>query len=436
MIKVLKICQMILLLTLCAPIASAYAWPTKNDDKQSLAPMLEKAIPAVVHLENVQYNTNPEAPGIPVAGSASGVIVDSEKGYVLTNWHVVKGADEINVTLHDQRRLTAKLLGGDPATDVAVLQIPAENLTALSLGNSSDLHVGDYVLTIGNPFGLQQTVTSGIISALGRSELGIEGFEDFIQTDAPINPGNSGGALIDLKGELIGINTAIIGPYGANIGIGFAIPINMANAIMKQIIAHGEVRRGMLGIIAQPLTPDLAKAFDTNLQQGAIVAHVLPESPAQAAGLQAGDIITKVNDQTITSASELRNILSVTSIGETLKIELQRQGKKETITLSMQDPNELSTTLSRIHPSLAGLELRSVDVALPGHGQVVGLEVISVREGSPAWRLGLRPQDVITSINQTPIVNVDDIAKTVQNQQDKLLLRIVRGPTATFVVMQ
>ncbi len=420
---------------LFAPLSWAKA-PLLANAETSLAPMLEAAIPAVVHLENIQYLPNPENPGLPVGNAGSGVIVDSKKGYVLTNWHVIKGADEINVTLHDQRRLTAKVLGGDPATDVAVLQIPAENLSALKLGNSDELRVGDFVLTIGNPFGLQQTVTSGIVSALGRSELGIEGFEDFIQTDAPINPGNSGGALIDLKGDLIGINTAIIGPYGANVGIGFAIPINMAHAIMQQIINYGEVRRGMLGIIAQPLTPDLADAFGTNLKNGAIIAHVLPESPAEAAGLQAGDIITAVNGQKITSASELRNMLSLMAIDDKLKIELSRQGKIQTLNIQVQDPATLSTTLSRIHPSLAGLQLRPVDAVLPGHGEVAGLEVIGIAEGSPAWRLGLRPQDIITSVDQQPVANIDDVANAVASERDELLLRVIRGPTATFVVMQ
>jgi Do/DeqQ family serine protease len=404
-------------------------------NEPTLAPMLQEAIPAVVHLENLQYNADPEKPGMPVGTTASGVIVNSKEGYVLTNWHVIKGADEINVTLHDQRRLSAKVLGGDPATDLAVLQIPAENLKAMPLGNSEELQVGDFVLTIGNPFGLQQTVTSGIVSALGRSELGIDGFEDFIQTDAPINPGNSGGALINLEGKLIGINTAIIGAYG-NIGIGFAIPINMANAIMQQIITYGEVRRGILGIIAQPLTPDLAKAFNSNLKNGAVVSHVLPESPAEESGLQAGDIITNVNGQKITSASEMRNLLSVTTVGEKLKIELQRQGKKQTINLEVQDPMQLSTTLSRIHPSLGGIELRPVDTVLPRHGQVTGLEIITVAEGSPAWRLGLRPQDIITSVDQQPVGNVSEIEDIVGNNRDELLLRVVRGPAATFVVMQ
>ncbi|KAB2864648.1 MAG: trypsin-like serine protease, partial [Bauldia sp.] len=276
---------------------------------QSLADVLEEITPAVVNIavtSRAPAETNPlfndpyfrrffDLPQMPQQrprmSAGSGVIVDAQKGYILTNHHVIEGASEIAVTLKDRRRFTAELVGSDKATDIALVRIDASNLTALRLGDSGSLRVGDSVVAIGNPFGLGQTVTSGIVSALGRSGLNVEGYEDFIQTDASINPGNSGGALVTADGRLVGINTAIIAPAGGNVGIGFAVPIDMASAVMKQLIEHGEVRRGRIGVAIQDLTPDLAEALGIRETHGAVVASVESGSPAAEAGIQAGDII-------------------------------------------------------------------------------------------------------------------------------------------------
>ena len=270
----------------------------------------------------------------------SGVIVDARDGYVLTNHHVIEDADEILVTLKDQRALKAELLGSDPQTDIAVLQIKAPDLTALPLGDSDLLEVGDYVVAIGNPFGLGQTVTLGIVSALGRSGLRLEAYEDFIQTDAPINPGNSGGALVDLRGQVIGINTAIVAPTGGNVGIGFAIPINMARLAMEQIIEFGEVRRGRLGIVIQDITPDLAKGLRLESLDGALISQVVPGSPAAAAGLEPGDVILGIDGEEVRTVADLRNEIGLKRIGEEVELETLRRGKRRKVTLAIGPAND------------------------------------------------------------------------------------------------
>lgn len=411
------------------------AWATSAPPQPSLAPMLEEAVPAVVHIATVRHR--PEGPGEgPAGGQGSGVIVDAQKGLVLTNWHVLNGADEVLVMLHDKRTFPAKILGGDPPTDVALLQIPAESLKAMPLGNSDKLNVGDYVLAIGNPFGLSQTVTSGIVSALGRSELGIEGYEDFIQTDASINPGNSGGALINLKGELVGINTAILGPNGTNVGLGFAIPISMAENIMQQLLTYGEVKRGLLGIAAQPLTPELAEALSVKGKQGALIAHVIPDSPAELAGVRPGDVVVALNDREIVSANELRNRLSLAGIETDVRLKLLRAGKPETLTIRVEDPREYRSRLARIHPALTGLELRPFEDVLPNHGKVKGLQIISLHDGAPAARFGLRPLDIITDVNQESVTSIEELSNVINKNSAAGLFRVVRGPSATFVVMK
>ncbi|HEV2336103.1 MAG TPA: trypsin-like peptidase domain-containing protein, partial [Stellaceae bacterium] len=267
----------------------------------------------------------------------SGVIVDAAQGYVLTNNHVVENATDIEVTTKDNRRLTAKLIGRDTETDIAVLRVPAGNLTAVPMGDSDRLQVGDFVLAIGNPFGLGQTVTSGIVSALGRSGLGIEGYEDFIQTDASINPGNSGGPLVDLEGECVGINTAILAPGGGNIGIGFAVPINMARRVMEQLVRFGEVKRGRIGVAIQDLTPDLAQAMNTVHTTGAVIARVDPSSPAERAGLHTGDLVVAVNGVTVNSGTQLRNMIGLTRIGSEVELTVDRRGAEQTVAVHV-DP--------------------------------------------------------------------------------------------------
>jgi Do/DeqQ family serine protease len=312
----------------------------------TLAPVLETVTPGVVNIAVLSrapvednpllrdpffrrfFNVPPGAQVQPRISAGSGVIVDAERGFVLTNHHVIANASEILVTLKDRRRLKAEFVGSDPETDVAVLRIRAERLTAVPFGDSDGLRVGDYVLAIGNPFGLGQTVTSGIISALGRSGLNIEGYEDFIQTDASINPGNSGGALVNLRGELIGVNTAILAPSGGNVGIGFAVPSNMARVVMEQLVRTGEVRRGRLGVTVQDVTPEIAEAMNLERGVGALIANVEPGSPADKAGIRKGDLIVAVNDQPVETASDLRNRVGLVPVGERLAITLLRDGRR------------------------------------------------------------------------------------------------------------
>src|SRR5215469_6532797 len=275
--------------------------------------------------------------------TGSGVIVDAGQGYVLTNAHVVENASNIEITTKDNRRLTAKLIGRDPDTDIAVLQIPSGGLTAVPVGDSDRLQVGDFVLAIGNPFGLGQTVTSGIVSALGRSGLGIEGYEDFIQTDASINPGNSGGPLVDLRGNLIGINTAILAPGGGNIGIGFAVPINMARRVMDQLIHYGEVKRGRIGVAFQELTPDLAQAMNTPRVNGAVIAKVEPGSPADRAGIKTGDVVVGANGVAMHSATQLRNTIGLTRIGEEVNLTVERGGREQSVGVKVELAQQATT---------------------------------------------------------------------------------------------
>jgi Do/DeqQ family serine protease len=279
--------------------------------------------------------------------TGSGVIVDAAQGYVMTNAHVVENASNIEVTTKDNRRLTAKLIGRDADTDIAVLQIPAGTLTAVPIGDSDRLQVGDFVLAIGNPFGLGQTVTSGIISALGRS-IGIEGYEDFIQTDASINPGNSGGPLVDLQGRVVGINTAILAPTGANIGIGFAVPINMARQVMDQLINYGEIKRGRIGVAIQDLTPDLAQALGTRHTQGAVIARVEPGSPAERAGLRTNDLVVAINGAPMRSGIELRNRVGLSRIGDDVELTVERGGSERNVTVRIE---KATTTAQRQRPS-------------------------------------------------------------------------------------
>jgi serine protease Do len=330
--------------------------PTVGGGVPSLAPMLARITPGVVNIAvrgkvreqnpllqdpffrrffNLPQNQQTQERETQATGS--GVIVDAARGYVLTNGHVVENATRIEVTTKDNRRFNAKLIGRDSDTDIAVLQIPTtNNLPAVPMGDSDRLQVGDFVLAIGNPFGLGQTVTSGIVSALGRSGLGIEGYEDFIQTDASINPGNSGGPLVNLQGECVGINTAILAPGGGNIGIGFAVPINMAHRVMDQLTRYGEVKRGRIGVAIQDLTPDLAEAMKTGHTSGAVIARVEPGSPAERAGLHQGDLVVAVDGVPVRSGTQLRNMIGLTRIGGNVDLKIDRRGSERSVGVQVE----------------------------------------------------------------------------------------------------
>ena len=411
----------------------------------SLAPMLEHSMPAVVNISTTKavrgnpmmndpffryFFQLPNRPRQQRNSLGSGVIIDAENGFIVTNNHVIDKADKIMVTLRDGRQFQAKLLGADAEADVAVVQIQAENLTALKIADSNYLKVGDFVVAIGNPFGLGQTVTSGIVSALGRSGLGIEGYEDFIQTDASINPGNSGGALVNLNGELIGMNTAILAPSGGNVGIGFAIPSNMVMTLVDSLVKHGEVRRGRLGVTTQDLTAELVKAFGLTNKHGAIVSRVEAESAAARAGLEPGDIIVAVNGRTIKNSAQIRNIIGLMEIGDTADIEIIRGNEEKRLQAVVGKPKKQLLAGEKLHYRLAGTVLSNTQKR-----QVEGVLIEKIHTSSYAWKVGLRPGDIIVSANRYRVRNLADL-KQVVNPQAPLLINIQRGGEAFFLVMQ
>lgn len=416
--------------------------------KTSLAPMLKQVMPSVVNLQVILppvpvVSNEGETPVImpkPQNSVASGVIIDAKEGYILTNHHVVNNATEIIVTLDDGRTFKAKIVGGDPESDVAVIQIEAKDLKAIPLGDSDQLEVGDYVVAIGNPFGLEHSVTSGIVSGLGRANLGIDSYENFIQTDASINPGNSGGALVTTQGQLIGINTAILTPSDtpSNIGIGLAIPINMAHSIMLQIVKFGEVRRGLLGVIAQPMTPEIAEMFGRSNTSGALISYIGPDSLAEQSGLRTGDIVISINGKNVTDSTQLRNTLGLIPIDSPFSITILRNRKMQTIDFVMASPKTLTTQWQEASPLFAGAELGKIDQDIPSHGSVQGLQLFSLSPDSPAARAQLRPGDVIVSVNQQPVTDLASLkAATKKSEKEKvLLLHVLRGKGAFFTVLE
>ena len=435
------------------PVLAALPALVEGQPLPTLAPMLERATPAVVNIateSRVQLRRNPllddpffrrffNVPDQPRERRAqsvgSGVVVDARRGYVITNHHVVDGADTITVTLRDGRQLDAKVIGSDSESDVAVIQVPARNLTALPLADSDRLRVGDFVVAIGNPFGLGQTVTSGIISALGRTGLGIQGYEDFIQTDASINPGNSGGALVNLRGELVGINTAIIAPGGGNVGIGFAIPANMVARLMEQIVDHGSVRRGQLGVSVQDLTPDLARAFNLPTSQGAVIAQVSPRSTAAKAGLKEGDVVLRVNERSIRDGGGLRNAIGLLEVGETVRLEILRDGKPLTLDAKVGEYVPAKAEGEALHPQLAGATFEDIGPNSPLAGKVQGVLIVDVDSGSPAARAGLRRNDIIIGVNRRPIASTAEL-RQLMIDRDGLLLNLLRGQEELVLMLR
>jgi Do/DeqQ family serine protease len=437
------------------PVAHA-AVPTHDSQGEplpSLAPMLDNTIPSVVNIFTRTRVAVQQSPlladpffrrffSLPEAqprertqqSLGSGVVVDGKRGYIVTNHHVIDKADEISVNLHDGRTLKATLVGSDPETDIAVLQVENGELAALPMSDSEQLRVGDFVVAIGNPFGLGQTVTSGIVSALGRSGLGIEGYEDFIQTDASINPGNSGGALVNLRGELIGINTAILSRSGGNVGIGFAIPINMVREIMGQLIESGEVRRGSMGAQAQDLTPELAAAFNLERHQGAVVSQVSGGSPAAKAGLKTGDVITHINDRTVKDATDVRNRIGMLRIGERVELRILRDGKPLSLHALVEEPEVVALEGERLHPRLSGALLANVAEETV-RGRIEGIVVVEVAPGSTAMLAGLRKGDLIAQANRREVKNLDELQAVVSADQ-ALLLNIQRRDGALYLLLQ
>lgn len=422
----------------------------------SLAPMLRTVLPAVVSVSvkgrtpvepNLllsdpsfhRFNRGPDQSqqnGYDFEADGSGVVVDAENGYIITNSHVVEEADDITVTLNDGRTIHAGKVGADPDTDVAVVRVYAQDLKALAFGDSDKLEVGDFVVAVGNPFGLPQTVTSGIVSALGRRGLGIEGYESFIQTDASINPGNSGGALVNLRGELVGINSAIIGPTGGNVGIGLAIPSNMAKRILEELIAHGEVRRGELGISIQDLTADLAIALGADTGGGVVVAYVLPRSPAAEAGLKAGDIITTLDGEPIKDPADLKNRIGLLHVGAVVQMDVVRENKRKKIVATTRNVEEKTLEVSGEIPALAGTTLQTIPHGSPEYGGLEGALVVEVKQGSRAAGAGLLPDDIIVSVNRKTVESAEDVERIASRAKGPLLLQIVRDSGGVFLVVE
>ena len=423
----------------------------------SLAPMLEDVTPAVVNIytiseteERTQQIDDPflrkffNIPGQQKsrkrnrAGLGSGVIINSKKGYILTNNHVIAKAKDIKVKLQDGREFKATLVGSDPASDVAVIKILPDKLHAIKFSDSDKLRVGDFVVAIGNPFGIGQTVTSGIVSALGRSGLGIEAYENFIQTDASINPGNSGGALVNLKGELIGINTAIIGSRGGSgsVGIGLAIPVNMALDITKQLIEYGKVRRGYLGVSAQDLTNDLSKAFGIKANRGAIITQVSKGSPADLAGISTGDVVVKINNEDVQNASAMRNKIGLLKLNSIITMEINRKGKIITTKVKITEPKISKNDGIKINSRLQGIVFSEILENMPEYGKITGIKIIKMRKDSVAFSAGIRPNDIILSINNIPVQKIQDLEIVAGKNDSEIVVHVQRNNRTAFILLK
>ena len=415
----------------------------------SLAPMLEKVLPAVVsvqvegtavqsqrvpeELKKYFGDESPDQQAQPFEGLGSGVIIDAAKGYILTNNHVISQADKISVQLNDGREFDAKLIGGDDQSDIALLQVQnPSNLTQIAIADSDKLRVGDFAVAVGNPFGLGQTATSGIISALGRSGLNLEGLENFIQTDASINRGNSGGALLNLNGELIGINTAILAPGGGSIGIGFAIPSNMAKTLAQQLIQFGEVKRGLLGIKGMEMSADIAKAFNINVQRGAFVSEVLPNSGSAKAGIKSGDVIVSLNDKPLSSFAELRSRIATTEPGAKVKLGLIRDGKPLNVEVTLDKSTSSSASAELIAPALQWATLSDGQLK----DGTKGIRIDTVEKSSPAAQAGLHQEDVIIGVNRNRVQSIAELRKVLESKPAVIALQVMRGNESIYILLR
>ncbi|MFT5297383.1 MAG: Do/DeqQ family serine protease [Colwellia sp.] len=431
------------------PAQANLPYAVNGQQMPSLAPMLEKVTPGVVLISVT--GTHAEKSKVPDAfkfffgnpnqnknqsrerefrGLGSGVIIDADKGYIVTNNHVINEADEIQITLKDGRQIKAKKIGSDASSDIALLQIDAENLVEVKLGDSDNIRVGDFTVAIGSPFGLGQTVTSGIISALGRSGLNAQNYEDFIQTDAAINSGNSGGALIDLNGKLVGINTAILGPNGGNVGIGFAIPSNMVDNLVRQIIEFGEVRRGVLGVLGRSVNGEIAKALELESSQGGFIEQVVADSAADDAGIEAGDVIIKVNGKMVKTFAEIRG--KIGSIGAGKNVELtviKKDGSEKDYDVTLKKQETAKVEAASIHRMLDGAELEN-------NSDTLGIDIKSVEEDSPAAIIGLQRGDVISGINRTRIKSIGELRSYLNDNKGVFALNVVRGNSTLFLMIR
>lgn len=435
-------------LTMAPNANAAFPFSSLKEEVPSLAPMLEQVTPAVVNIsvkgskevkagvDPFQYffgnrrgrGNAPQTQERPFQSLGSGVIIDKDKGYVVTNYHVINDADEITVTLKDGRKFEAKKLGGDQQSDIAVLKIDPDDLTEITLADSNKTRVGDFAVAIGNPFDLGQTVTSGIISAKGRSGLMRGGLEDFLQTDAAINSGNSGGALINLKGELIGINTAIIAPGGGNVGIGFAIPSVMMSDLVDQIVEFGQVKRGVLGITGANLDSDTAAALGVELAQGAFVQQVLADSSAAKAGLESGDVITHVDGVQIQSFGELKSKVASKGAGKEIVLKVNRDGKTLEIDVVLGSADQPTMAADDIHPSLEGATFTT--------SKSKGIEVTEVEERSPSAMLGLEQGDIIVAVNRQRVGTVAELRDKLSEAKGVMALHVLRGNSSLYILIR
>ena len=432
----------VMLVLLACPVRAVAALPlaVEGQELPSLAPVLERVTPSVVNVYTQTrvrvrspllddpffrrfFNVPNRARERVSQSLGSGVIVDADEGYILTNNHVIAGADDISITLADGRSFEAEVIGTDPATDLAMVRIPAEDLKALPFADSRALRVGDFVVAVGNPFGLGQTVTSGIVSALGRNTFRELEFQNFIQTDASINPGNSGGALINLRGELVGINSAIFTPSGGNVGIGFAIPSAMAQSVMDQLAEHGEVRRGTLGIFVQDLTTELAGAFGLQQGAGVLIAEIVSGSSADRAGLLAGDVITAIAGNEVTRALEFHNYEGQFPVGDEVTVDYLRDGRARDVRLSVQAPRTIEG--GDLDPRLAGARFEELPMKLRSE-RVRGVLLGELRADSRLARRGLRPGDVIIGANEGRVRDLGEFEEAITGARGSLYLEILR----------